>query len=309
MIFKRALILEEKPNPSTDYFVLPYLKSTLPPEIPIKRLSWHEVLQPVDLEGALVVLVRYVTNPWRNVITNHRQCVNQVVYFIDDDLLDTQASNGLPWRYRMKLWCYSKRHWNWLMSTKTQFWVSTDFLKKKYVQFQPLKIDPQQIVCLGKRCRVFYHATASHRAEIEWLLPVMKAVLKQAPFIDFEIIGDRHTLREYKHLPRTTVVHPMSWQSYQSFVSLTGRDLGLAPFLPSAFNAARSHTKMFDMMRAHAHGLFAENGPWVQPINELKLSQTYDREFKLLPMNQDLWVQIIVQWGQAIVSHENITKV
>jgi hypothetical protein len=309
MIVKRALILEEKRNPSTDYFVLPYLISILPPETPIKRLSWHEVLQPTDLEGALVVLVRYVTNPWRNIITNHRQYVNQLVYFIDDDLADAQATNGLPWRYRIKLWLYARRHWNWLMSTKTQFWVSTDFLKNKYAQFQPLTIEPQQIVSLGKRCRVFYHATASHRAEIEWLLPVMKAVLKQAPFIDFEIIGDRHTLRDYKHLPRTTVVHPMSWQSYQSFVSLTGRDLGLAPFLPSAFNAARSHTKMFDMMRAHAHGLFAENGPWVQPINELKLSQTYDREFKLLPMKQGLWVQKIVEWGQEIVSHKNITKV
>jgi hypothetical protein len=94
----------------------------------------------------------------------------------------------------------------------------------------------------------------------------MEHVLRHALTIGFEIVGDQRTHRDYRDLPCTTLVHPMSWQSYQSFVALGGRHMGLAPFLPSAFNCARSYTKLFDIARANARGLLAENGPWTSVL-------------------------------------------
>jgi len=91
----------------------------------------------------------------------------------------------------------------------------------------------QQLPAPTNRWRVFHHATASHADEITWLLPVIRAVLEQAPHVDFEIVGDVTTLGLYRKLPRTTVVYTMSWQAYQHFVTWPGRHIGLAPFLPS----------------------------------------------------------------------------
>jgi hypothetical protein len=103
----------------------------------------------------------------------------------------------------------------------------------------------------NRRCRVFYHATASHRAEIEWLFPVMERVLAKAPHIEFEIVGDAKTRKLYQKLPRTTTVNPMSWLEYQRFLCEPARrkvrSIGLAPHLPTPFNAARSYTKVFDI--------------------------------------------------------------
>lgn len=299
MVANKILILEEKPNPSTDYFVLPHLNNTFPTDSFMRRVHWGETLSSQDLEGAIVVIVRYLTSPWLHALNANRHIIKQLIYFMDDDLGDRSTSQGLSLKYRYKLWSYAYRRFNWLMRHKTAFWVSNRFLKEKYTQYQPIEIEPQQLGIRPKRCRIFYHATASHRAEINWLLPVMQAVLQQAPMVDFEIVGDQQTLRDYKHLPRTTVVHPMSWESYQSFVALPGRDIGLAPFLDTPFNLARSHTKFFDIERAQAHGLFAENGPWAKLIRS-RQSQNVCRRYHLLPMEPDAWVIELVRWAKDI---------
>jgi hypothetical protein len=176
---------------------------------------------------------------------------------MDDDIPDTTASRRLPLKYRFKL-------------------------------------APQQITTPTDRYRVFYHATVSHRAEIEWLYPVIATVLEKEPRIDFEIIGDHQTHKLYRKLPRTTVVNPMSWDAYQSFIAQPGRHLGLAPYIHSPFNAARSYTKVFDIQRAGARGTYAEDGPW---------GRHQDREnMVLLPMVEEAWVDEIFRQARVCLS-------
>jgi hypothetical protein len=299
MSLARILILEEKPNPSTDYFVLPALKAQGHDLTQVERLAWSTPLNPEKLQDRLVVVVRYLTAQWRQSLSEHRARIGQLVYFVDDDLGDWRAAAGLPWRYRAKLYQMATRHWPWLMTHADSVWVSSQALAEKYSAHQPQVLSPTPIASPVGRCRVFYHASASHRAEIDWLHPVMQDVLAQAPRVDFEIVGDRRTHRDYRELPRTTLVHPMSWQSYQSFVALSGRDIGLAPFLPSAFNAARSYTKLFDIARAQAHGLLADNGPWVsvlQAKHPFKAGQ-----FRMVPMEQRAWSEALLEWSEILV--------
>jgi hypothetical protein len=304
MVTNKILILEEKPNPSTDYFVLPQLKRVFASDLPVKRLRWGESLDAQDLIGAIVIIVRYLTTPWQHALTANRHFIHQLIYFMDDDLGDGAASQGLPLKYRFKLWFYTQRRWSWFMAHQTEFWVSTGYLKEKYARYHPLEIKPEQLIARPKRCRIFYHATASHRAEIDWLLPVMQAVLQQAPMVDFEIVGDRRTLKAYRKLPRTTIIHPMSWESYQSFIALPGRDIGLAPFLFNPFNAARSYTKIFDIQRAQAHGLFAESGPWAHLI-QTRESEAFNLQYQMLPMQTDAWINTLVSWAHEIATQHS----
>ena len=58
------------------------------------------------------------------------------------------------------------------------------------------------------------------------------------------------------------------------------RHIGLVPFLPSPFNAARSYTKQFDIERAGALGVYVDCGPWVSRI---KHADPYAR---VLPMKK-----------------------
>jgi hypothetical protein len=224
---------------------------------------------------------------WKRHLMRAGQNIAALTYFMDDDIPDTTASRGLSLKYRFKLARYGAWQFNWLMKQRAQLWVSTDFLKNKYASYQPIQLTPQQITTPTDRYRVFYHATASHRVEIEWLYPVMAAVLEKEPRTDFEIIGDHQTHKLYRKLPRTTVVNPMSWDSYQRFIAQPGRHLGLAPYIHSPFNAARSHTKVFDIQRAGARGIYAEDGPW---------GRHQDREnMVLLPMVEEAWVDEITK--------------
>lgn len=288
---QRILIVEENDNPSTDYFVMPYVRKL---GLPISKLHWKDNPTAEQLDQALVIIVRYLTPAWKRHLEQARDQIAALAYFIDDDIPDTTASRELPLKYRFKLARYGAWQFSWLMKQRAQLWVSTDFLKNKYAPYQPIQLTPQQVPSPTERYRVFYHATASHRAEIEWLRPVIAAALEQEPRIDFEIIGDHQTYKLYKKLPRTTVVNPMSWGAYQSFIAQPGRHLGLAPYIDSPFNAARSHTKVFDIQRAGARGIYAEGGPW---------SRHQDREkMVLLPMIEQAWVEEIIRQARVCLS-------
>ena len=289
---RRILIVEENDNPSTDYFVMPHVKKL---GLPIAKLHWKDVPTALQLDQALVIIVRYLTPAWKRHLELASKQVAALAYFMDDDIPDTTASRGLPLKYRFKLARYGAWQFSWLMKQHAQLWVSTDFLKNKYASYQPIQLTPQQIPTPTERYRVFYHATASHRAEIEWLYPVMAAVLEKESKIDFEIIGDHQSHKLYRKLPRTTVVNPMSWGAYQSFIAQPGRHLGLAPYIESPFNAARSFTKVFDIQRAGARGIYAVGGPW---------SQHQDREkMVLLPMEKEVWMNEIIKEFTEIIKY------
>lgn len=286
-------LVEERPNPSTDYFVMPALVGTA---TRVFKCCWNELPPAQDLSGATVVFVRYVPANWRRLVASVRLSLAGLFYFMDDDLFDIRASRGLVWRYRYKLAHLATWQQEWLAQMQTQIWVSTPWLEHKYASLKPtlklprpIRSNPQPIAPDENEAsvRVFYHGSASHRDEIQWLVPVMEAVLKQDQRIVFEIIGTSEVRKLYRRLPRVTVVAPMKWPAYQAFLSLPGRQVGLAPMLDHPFNHARSYTKFFDITRAGAAGVYAKNGPWARIIEDR-------RQGLLASMNTEVWVEAIL---------------
>ncbi|WP_200332563.1 glycosyltransferase family 1 protein [Thiocystis violacea] len=181
---------------------------------------------------------------------------------MDDDLLDRRAAKGLPWRYRWKLARLSTWRRGWLRGQGAELWVSTPYLEAKYAEWHPRLIPAVALPAVERddSVRLFYHGSASHASEIRWLYPVIETVLRLEPRLTFEIIGGADVNRHYRRLPRTSVVHPMSWPAYQAFLTVPGRHIGLAPLLDEPFNRARACTKFFDITRAGAVGLYASAG-------------------------------------------------
>lgn len=261
---KSILIIEHGRLPSTDYYILPHFQqygmqvctvdSNVTPPAPT-------LLQP----GTLVVFVRYVERHWAQAVAKHRENLADVVYFMDDDLLDSAALRGLPLRYQWKIrtLCLSRRQW--LQQMNATLWVSTDWLATKYAHMTPVLIAPSATGSRMQRqelVRVFYHGTAAHSREIAWLHPIIRKVQETCDHTSFEIIGDRTVNRMYAGIPRVAVLHPMGWENYVAHCASTERHIGLAPLLNSPFNAARSHIKFFDFARCHAAGIFSDRVPY-----------------------------------------------
>ncbi len=311
----RVYIVEEGPNPSTDYFVLPLVTRA---HSTVLRCSWDQLPAASDLHGASVIFVRYVTAAWRALIEQTRHSLARLIYFMDDDLFDWKAAEGLSWRYRFKLLKRATWQRKWLLKMQPELWVSTSWLQQKYAQHKPRLVIPTPLglanYCnkfpnradsanveikqfdeilakncnaLEERCVVFYHGTGSHQAEIEWLLPVIELVLAANANIAFELIGNAHTQKLYRHLERVRVIPQMKWPAYQHFIQQPGRHIGLAPMLEHPFNLARSYTKFFDIQRAGAAGIYADTGPWKAFIDS-------GQQGVLAPMQVSSWASAIL---------------
>ena len=288
-------LVEERANPSSDYFVLPVLRAQ---GAEVRRFGFRELPCAGDLaagcDGAMVVLVRYVPRRWRRWIEAERARIGQLVFFMDDDLLELAASRGLPWRYRWKLARLATWQQGWLRRQQARLWVSTDYLARKYSQWNPVVVHPAPFPgvsgkpLLARGCRVFYHGSASHGAEVRWLRPVLEEVLLRNEQVSFEIIGGREVYRLYRGLPRVTVVHPMHWPAYQAFLTVGGRDIGLAPQLDSPFNQGRSYTKFFDITRAGAVGIYSAGSANAAVV-------AHEREGLVIDMEPAHWVDAILR--------------
>ncbi len=213
---------------------------------------------------------------------------------MDDDLFDISAHRGLPWRYRWKLARLAAWQRDWLRRQNAVLWVSTDYLVHKYRDWNPRLVPPSPLaapaahVAAEGECRVFYHGTASHSAEMRWLRPIIAEVLNRDPRLSFEIVGGDKVERLYRKLPRVNVVRPMKWPAYQAFLSGGTRHIGLAPQLDHPFNRARSYTKFFDVTRCSAVGVYAAGGACAQVVRD-------GTDGFVVRMEPDLWVEAILR--------------
>jgi hypothetical protein len=294
------LLVEQGSNPSSDYFVKPSLTDE-----PVRVC--HLKTEPSRVEpGTNLVFVRYLTPTWRRWVEQNRDTLGRLVFFMDDDLFDACAHQGLPLRYRWKLHRLARRHEAWLRRMGAELWVSTSWLADKYRDWQPRVLAPQSPYgdCIPQKT-FFYHGSASHMEEIRWLVPVVEEVLKRDPTLSFELIGNAEIRQLFAHLPRVHVLQPMSWPAYKALVSRPGGIIGLAPLLPNTFNQARSPTKFFDITQAGAVGIYADH-PVYQRVVE------HERNGLLLPMEQGDWAEAILELGQddlrrnRLLSHSRI---
>lgn len=291
----RVIIVEERRNPSTDFFIRPQFPES---DYELSYYSLDRLATLTELDDAIVVLVRYLSKPWRQLLTQHQTTLRKLIYFMDDDLFDWRSYQKQSFRYQFKLFRLATRHGKWISHNVNDLWVSTPYLANKYASIHAVQIDPKPLESSKNYIRVFYHGSASHKAEIDWLFPVVQEVLQKNDNVVFEIIGDESVNKCFKALNRVQVIHPMSWEMYQAFIKQPGRHIGLVPLLNNSFNHARSHTKVFDIRSAGAVGIYAEGSE--SAVYVQKMHRDDELTDLILPMDKDIWVNKIIQLSQKV---------
>lgn len=244
-----------------------------------------------------IVIIRYIPN----LLIQHSSLISsELVYFMDDDLLDWNALKGQPLKYQWKIYRYALSRKRWLKKNKVKLWVSSSYLAEKYADWNPKLVKPSGLsVDSRQRLILFYHGSASHMEEIHWLVPVIKDALERNKQLHFEIIGTQKTRNLFKGMERVSVIHPMSWESYKSFLQSYPRAIGLAPLLGSPFNSARSYTKFFDITRCSAVGLYADHPAFRQAVQ-------HKLDGMLLPMKHQSWVDAILYLAENPLLREQM---
>ncbi|WP_299201290.1 glycosyltransferase family 1 protein [uncultured Amphritea sp.] len=291
-------IIQAGKNPSTDFFIKPELQNT-------EVSQYHCFEPPPSLPpkaGLSIIFVRYLSKAWLRWVERYRNLIDQLIYFMDDDLFDMATHRGLSTVYRWKLYYNACRYKSWLQAQGAQLWLSTPWLVDKYQSWQPKLLEAKSPYIDSRELKtIFYHGSSSHMDEINWLLPVVRNVLNQDSSLVFEMMGNHKVRKIFSDIPRVNILHPMGWESYQALVSRPGRSIGLAPLLNTGFNQARSYTKYYDITQAGAVGVYADHNVYRQVIR-------HKQNGFLVPMEPQLWVNAILELSNDVTECERMLK-
>lgn len=279
-------VLAPGPIPTVDYYVTPRL-ANLPHAIFTDK-TFDATALPL---GTFVVIVRHASLMWLRALWLARERLSGVAYLMDDDIPAAWRCRDVPLDYG--LWTSGRylRIRHWLARVCDRVWVSTPELARRYPG--AAVVPPWPFRCRrepapsGSR-RWGYHGTRIHRREVEWLIPIVRAVQQEMPQVVFEVFGDDRVRRLFAGIPRVEVIAPMPWPAYLRHAEGSDLAVGLAPVLPGFFNAARSPTKVFDILRCGAVPLCSARPPYAD-------AGLQDTGAVLLPDDHGQWVDAVVQ--------------
>ncbi|USE36337.1 hypothetical protein [Endozoicomonas sp. SCSIO W0465] len=233
----------------------------------------------------MVILSRDVPIEWLQRIMAIAARLSGVVWFMDDDIPGAVQDKTLPPAYRKRLSGWYNKAYPLLRTLCDKVWVSTPYLAQKYGLPESAVLSPVEPECPvpSPLIRCFYHGSSSHTQEWGFVREVVKLVQARNPHTWFELIGDHGLYRQFRGIPRISILHPMPWPDYLAMTSSRTMDIGLAPLMVTPFNLARSHTKFLDITRQKAVGIYSERFSHAQAIEEAGAGIA-------LPDDPELWV-------------------
>lgn len=200
----------------------------------------------------------------------HHHQLAKVAYFIDDDMPNAYRASELSWWYGIKATLKFQISWWVIQRMGGELWCSTQALANRFPGRVTQVIPPVCLPTVNRNVEespvYFYHGTWAHRHEIAWLVPIVREIQSRFPNHIFEIFGNRKVKKMFADIPRVRVLSGMSWEKYLEYSENVHYQVGLAPCFNTPFNQTRSHTKLFDIARAGAVGVYSNSSPYQDVI-------------------------------------------
>jgi hypothetical protein len=315
---RQVVIVVAGENPSFDYYFAP--RFGLHPSPPVRRydlFASRRELAGISWASTFVIFCRYVNNAWLRVVREHQAQLAGIGLFVDDDIEAMAAAPELSWLYKLMLRRRAILPWRALTPMLDQVWVSTPYLADRWRAMSPRILGPVADVMdlsatptPSSQIVIGVHASGSHRADKAWLEPVVRGVLAASPHVTFEIVVERGRDWRWSEDPRVQIIPFRSWPKYRADTAGQGRDILLAPFRPTAVNAARAEVKRIDAARCGAALLVSDQvvyqvsaaeaqlgmvvpldiGSWTNAI--LSLAADTDRRRMLVKLNREKLLQV-----------------
>lgn len=284
---KSVLVLTPGEIPTTDLYLQKQLKQLFDKEVYYLN-TLKESPKEISIDNdSMVVIVRHAPSKWLRWLEQQNGQSPKVVFLMDDDIPAAATASELPFRYAIKTaWRYACTR-RLLGRLCNEIWVSTPELQRRYSESSPRLWEPGYVTnkSTDKKTTAvyFYHGSWAHRREIEWLVPIVQRVQEASPYTWFEIMGTDRVRRLFHGIPRVRVIHPMPWKDYLAYAETVQYQIGLAPCFDTNFNRARSHSKVFDINRLGAVGIYSNVTPYVEKV-------VHGKTGLLCANDQDKWI-------------------
>jgi hypothetical protein len=251
---------------------------------PVKRLT-----ATLYACGRAAVVIRYAGPAELAALKQFR--FERVYLIVDDDLHAAGPGDGLPPAYRHKLIAYRQGALAALLAFVTHVVAPSEAILARYPDKTGLRLGPVQCHVPGGLGHhrvaggldIIIASTRSHIADITSLAPALAKFLRERPdarlttFLGGVIPGPLRGLGNAVHL------RALTWLGYRRFVAENRFHVALAPARHTAFNTARSWSKIHDHAGFGAAGLYPAQPPFEPTIAD-------GQSGLLLPEAPEAWV-------------------
>lgn len=198
----------------------------------------------------------------------------RLIYMIDDEVEAGVADPSLPFLYRQKLRFVERAASRRIVPRAAVAVVSTPALAARHApSLQTRMLHPYWSEPLAGLehfapalagegwLEMAYLGSSVHRADLDFLWPVIGAALAGNPRARFHLASRHRIPRALAGHPRVLRIPADSWAVYRA--GLPGRrfHLALYPLLPSPFNQARSVNKMIEHGLVGAGAIYSHGWP------------------------------------------------
>lgn len=291
----RIVVLTKGKNPTYAYYLEERLTRVMRPVV-VRDVN--DVLDDIDPDGTFIILCRYVWPRHLFWLWRNRNLLAGCSLLIDDDLVATVADTRSKFSYRAYILFVGILPLFVLNRVLTHIWVSTPALSQVLQSGSVMEpLPPENAVVGGRRLdsytknlRLAFHATGSHAAEHEFLLPILEKVAYLTDCVDFEITADGQISERWmaSSIPKEKlhIVPTQPWENYCERTRHTRYDVVLVPLLRSWINDVRADTKRIDICRMGACGVFSHSPVYARRRREPEI---------LLSDDQQEWTQAILR--------------
>lgn len=264
------LILSRHPNPTFSYYLEERIAALA--NMPVIVRDIGDRLDDIETAGFFVIICRYI-RPWQlRWLQARRDQLSGVAYFVDDDVAAVIAGPEARWYYKWKLFQMALRPLLRLNPLLTDVWASTEALAAALARGSadvtvlppyPPKVEAQSPMAADHpgSLTMIYHATAIHRQEHAFLIPIIEAAMQRHQNLRFDVIADGAVAAWWRRAAidkkRLSVRPPLSWSAYVKSSQEQPADIALVPLLDGQVNNARSDTKRIDVVRSGAAAIFS----------------------------------------------------
>lgn len=137
--------------------------------------------------------------------------------------------------------------------------------------------------------RIGWGGSAGHRDDLASIAPALISWLQQHPEVQLELMADAPLAEPFQALPahQFRLRSPGSLADYLAW--LPTLDIGLAPLLPTAYNACRSDVKFLEYVAAGVVPVLQKHGPY-RALAEQGLAPTFETPEQLVSLLEQLLV-------------------
>jgi len=204
----------------------------------------------------------------------------RLIYLVDDDIEAALGDTSLPDDYRDRLIRFHGDYHADLVARADTLVVTSDALLRKFSGHRDVRIvhphwhldaaDDRHFDALadGGDVHAMHLGTASHQAGLEFLVPVIEALLERFGRFHFTYVGHAPRLGALDSHPRVHRRRPQAWSRYRRTLRRQRVHLGLYPLPDTPFNRARSPSKVLEHAIVGAVGVYSRAWPTAANLAE-----------------------------------------